>query len=148
MICRSDGGEKIVRIQKQKMSFSERTKRTKRTKSFVFKACVSYVQNLRRTFVVRSKSASYTVEALILLGFVRFVRSVRDFLYTHIYRTYIFTKIKASVPARVGYISRTYKTYKTYIALDFQGLRVVRSAFWNVQNRTGTYKMMIKEVML
>ena len=135
-------------FQKQNLNFSERTERTKRTLSLIYKACVLYVQNLRRTFNVRSVSASYTVEALILLTLVRFVRSVRYFLYTHIYRTYIFRKIKASVRACVRYISRTYKTYKTYIAIDFQGFRVVRSVFWNVQNRTGTYKMPVKEVML
>ncbi len=89
------------RFENQKLNFPKRTKRTKRTKSLFFKACVLYVVRIHCTLFVRCHTRTYTVEPLILLGFVRFVRSVRYFLYTRLYRTYIFWKIQSSARARV-----------------------------------------------
>ena len=101
------------RFENQKLKNFIRTNRTNRTLALIYKACVLYGRSEFCTVDVRMEQAVCNVEALIYKDFVRIVRIVRKFLYTHIYSNKNFQKMQLSARARVRMFTSTVQTVQT-----------------------------------
>jgi len=119
------------RFENKKSKNLIRTIRTNRTLALIYKACVLYGRSEFCTVDVRMEQVVCNVEALIYKDFVRIVRIVRKFLYTHIYSNKNFQKnaVKRPRARKDVYIDRTNRTNRT-LPLIFKA-----SVLYGWQNR-------------